>query len=169
MPVTRSMAASLAIVTLAAPMTLAQQADDIVADPERGKIVYRSVAYCGNCHGWPGDGITGILLQAPRGANLRESKLDTQALIEVIKCGLPGTEMPYHSTTAYRDGSCYGMEMSDFAPGNKPIRGKTFRDKDIVNLVAYLQTKMIGLGKPTVEECADFFDNPAASACGRFK
>lgn len=166
---TRAVAVSLALVTLTTPMTMAQQANDLVGDPERGKVVYRSIGYCGNCHGWPGDGLTGTMLQAPAAPSLRETKLNTEALFEVIKCGLPGTPMPYHGRTAYRDGSCNGMAMSNFAPENKPRRGKTFGEKDIVNLVAYLETSVIGLGNPTFEECAEFFDDPDASACRRLR
>lgn len=174
MPLTRAVAMSLAavtlgLVTLAAPMTRAQQAGDLVGDPERGKIVFRRVGKCVDCHGWAADGKTGIKLQAPAGANLRETKLDKAALIETIKCGRPGTPMPYHGRAAYRDDRCYGMVMSDFAPGTEPIRGKTFSDKDIANVVAYLQTDVIGLGEPTYAECADFFDNPAAWACRSLK
>jgi len=169
MPLTRAVAVSLALVTLAAPMTRAQQAMTMVGDPERGKIVYRSVGLCTTCHGWPADGKSGVHLRAPPGSNLRETTLDKEGLIEVVTCGLPGTPMPYHGRTAYRDDACYGMVMSDFDPGSKPIRGKTFGDKDVANVVAYLQTRVIGLGKPTFEECADFFDNPAAKACSRLK
>ena len=155
-------AVTLALVTLAAPMARAQQAGDLVGDPERGKIVFRSVGGCMDCHGWAGDGKTGLKLQAPAGPNLRETKLDTAALIETIKCGRPGTPMPYHDRAAYRDDRCYGMVMSDFAPDTQPKRGKTLSDQDIANVVAYLQTHVIGHGEPTYAECADFFDNPAA-------
>lgn len=161
--------ASMAIFAFAAPVALAQQADELVGDPERGKVVYRSVGYCVNCHGWAGDGGTGTKLQAPIGPNLRETELDTEALIEVIGCGIPGTPMPYHDRAAYRDGRCYGMELSDFAEGTAPTRGKTFSDTDVINLVTYLETEVIGLGEPTYEECAEFYDNPDAAACRRLK
>lgn len=169
MPMTHAVAVSLALVTLTTPMAMAQQEDDMIADPDRGKVVYREVGYCGNCHGWPGDGLTGTMLQAPAAPSLRMSDLDTEALYEIIKCGLPGTPMPYHGRTAYRDDSCDGMALSDFAPENKPRRGKTFSDKDIANVVAYLEADVIGRGEPTFEECADFFEDPDASACRRFK
>lgn len=174
MRLTRALAVSLAALTLAlvmliAPMARAQQAMDLVGDPKRGKIVFRSVGFCMNCHGWAADGKTGVGWRAPAGANLRETKLDKAALIETIKCGRPGTPMPYHDREAYRDDRCYGMVMSDFAPGRQPIRGKTFSDQDLANVVAYLQTHVIGLGKPTFEECVDFFDNPSAKACDTLK
>ncbi len=169
MPVTLDLtfafAVSLFLVTLTSPMTRAQQVIELVGDPQRGKIVFRSLGGCVNCHGWAADGKTGVNLRAPTGSNLRETALDTEILTEIIKCGLPGTPMPYHGRTAYRDDRCNEMLMSDFAPGSEPTRGKTFSDQNIANVVAYLQTQVIGLGEPTYTECADFFDNPAARAC----
>jgi len=170
MPMSRAVTVLFAAVTLVltmmvASMAPAQQAIEHNGDPERGKIVFRSVGNCVNCHGWAADGISGVNLRAPTGSNLRETTLDTERLTEVIKCGLLGTAMPYHDRAAYRDDRCYGMVMSDFVSGGEPMRGKTFRDNDIANVVAYLQTHVIGLGEPTYAECAEFFDNPAARAC----
>ena len=155
----------LAFVTLAASAVHAEQADDQLGDPERGRIIFRSVGYCVSCHGWPGDGKTGTNLQAPVGPNLRQTELDAAALIEVIGCGRPGSSMPYHDRAAYRDGRCFEMNLSDFAPGSAPVPGKTFSDRDVANVVAYLQTYVIGLGEPTYVECAEFYNNPAAHAC----
>lgn len=155
----------LALTALAAPPLHAQDTDADVGDPERGRIVYRSVGYCGNCHGWAGDGKSGTNLQAPVGPNLRETPLDTAALIEVIGCGRPGTPMPYHDRAAYRDGRCFGMDLDDFAPGAEPVRGKTFSDRDVANVVAYLEAHVIGRGEPTFEDCTAFYDNPSARAC----
>lgn len=153
------------LATLAATMTRAQDAADPVGDPERGRVVYRSVGYCTNCHGWAGDGKSGTNLQAPVGPNLRETGLDTAGLIEVIGCGRPGTPMPYHDRAAYRDGRCFGMTLQDFSPGSEPRRGKTFSDRDVANVVAFLETYMIGRGEPTLAECTEFYDNPSAAAC----
>ena len=142
----------------------------LIGDPERGKIVFQKVGICVNCHGWAGDGQAGRNpLARAGGANLRETQLDTDGLTEVIKCGLPGTKMPYHEAAAYRDDRCYGMVMTDFEPGGEPMRGKTFRDKDVANLVAYMQQHMIGLGKPTYEECAHYYGASAAKSCGYLK
>lgn len=162
-------AVTLLLLTLAAPMARAQQAADAVGDPERGKIIFRKPALCMNCHGWAADGKTGVNLRSPAGSNLRETTLDAAALTEVIRCGRPGTPMPYHDRSAYRDDRCYGLVMSDFDPGNKPDRGKSLSDEEIADLVAYLETRVKGLGKPTFEECVDFFDNPAAKACAPLK
>lgn len=149
------------LLTLAAPIVKAQEPPDL----ERGKKIFRSVGECMTCHGWPADGKTGVHLRAPTGSNLRESALDKDGLFEVIRCGILGTPMPYHGRGAYRDQSCYGMALSDFEDGGKPVRGKTFNDDDIENVVAYLQAHVIGKGSPTLEECVEFFEDPAAKAC----
>lgn len=159
----------LALVTLAAPAVRAQENGTQLGDPERGRVVYRSVGYCVNCHGWPGDGSSGTNLQAPVGPNLRETLLDTEALIEVIGCGRPNSPMPYHDRAAYRDGRCFGMALSDFEAGTAPVRGKTFSDRDVANVVAYLQEYVIGRGEPTFEECVEFYDNPSAHACSSLR
>jgi cytochrome c553 len=165
MTFSRAAAVSLVVLTLAAPFARAEQSPD----PERGKIVFRTVGGCVNCHGWAADGKTGVNLRSPPGSSLRESVLDLDGLIEVIACGRPGTAMPYHDKGAYRDDRCYGLVISDFEPDDAPTRGKTLRDDDIASLAAYLQTRVIGLGAPTVAECAEFFDNPAAQACVNLK
>ena len=170
MPPSRDLTAPLAILTLAfatlaATMLWAQESSEPVGDADRGRVVYRSVGYCVNCHGWAGDGKSGTNLQAPIGPNLRLTGLDTAALIETIGCGRPGTPMPYHDRAAYRDGRCFGMDLDDFADGTAPVRGRTFSDRDVANVVAYLQTHMIGLGEPTLAECAEFYGNPSAAAC----
>jgi hypothetical protein len=142
----------------------------LVGDPDRGKIVFQRIGYCVSCHGWAGDGQAGRNPMAHAdGANLRETLLDTDGLTEVVKCGLPGTRMPYHEAAAYRDDRCYGMVLADFDAGSEPVRGKTFRDKDVANLVAYLETHMIGLGDPTYEECADYYGTSVDKACNYLK
>lgn len=76
-----------------------------------------------------------------------------------------GHQDPLHEAAAYRDDRCYGMVMADYDPGEAPIRGKTFRNQDAANVIAYLQTRMIGLGKPTYDQCADYYGTSADKAC----
>lgn len=159
---------TLALGALAAPMTRAQQASDLVGDPERGRTVYQSVGYCVNCHGWAGDGKAGIRLQAPAGPNLRETELDTAALIETVECGRPGTPMPYHDRSAYRDDHCYGLTAEDLGD-DIPPRGRTLRPADAKNVVAYLQVAIIGHGEPNYEECAAYYGDRAERACSYLK
>ena len=123
-----------------------------------------------NCHGWPGDGVSGRNPRSPAaGANLRESGLDAQGLYDVIRCGLPGTQMPYHDQASYKDDRCFGMLLADYDAAGAPIKGKTMREAQMVDLIAYLQKYMIGKGKPTYEECALYFETSAEKACSYLK
>lgn len=165
----RVAAVFVAFVALAVPMSWAQQLPDLVGDVERGRVVFLTIGGCVNCHGWPGDGRTGLDMRSPTGASLRESQLDKAGLTEVISCGRPASQMPYHNRAAYRDARCYGMLMADFGPDTAPNRGKLLREQDIANVVAFLQAKVLGRGLPTFEECIDVFANPAAAACKLLK
>lgn len=139
-------------------------------DPEKGKRIYQRVGICVNCHGWAGDGQSGRNpLSHAAGANLRETKLDSQGLYDTIRCGIPGTQMPYHDSVSYRDDRCFGMVMSDFDEGRRPIKGKTFREKQMVDLIAYLQKYIIGHGKPTYDECVLYFGTSADKSCSSLK
>lgn len=139
-------------------------------DADKGKQVYQRVGVCVNCHGWAGDGQSGRNpMSHAAAANLRDTKLDAQGLYDVIRCGIPGTKMPYHDRQAYKDDRCHGLLMSDFEPDQAPIIGKTFREKQMVDLVAYLQKYMVGLGKPTYDECALYFEASADKACAYIK
>ena len=123
-----------------------------------------------NCHGWAGDGHSGSNpLSHAAGANLRETKLDAQGLYDTIRCGIPGTQMPYHDSASYRDDRCFGLLTADFTEGQQPRKGLTFRERQMVDLIAYLQTYMIGLGKPTHDECVLYFDTSADKACAYLK
>jgi mono/diheme cytochrome c family protein len=138
-------------------------------DIARGKVVFERTANCLNCHGWPGDGVTGKNPRSPGlAANLRETQLDTDTMIQVVSCGIPGSQMPYHDAEAYKDKRCYDTLLSDYEPGKQPIIGHTVRNQDIINVVAYVQQKIKGRGKPTKAECEEFF-KPGASACKNFQ
>jgi hypothetical protein len=139
-------------------------------DAEKGKQVYQRAGLCATCHGWPADGQTGRNPMA-RGAaaNLRETQLDQQGLYDVIRCGLPGTTMPYHDTVSYRDDRCHGLLFSDFDASTRPVKGKSLSERQMVDLVAYLEKYVVGLGKPTYEECALYFDTSADKSCASLK
>lgn len=140
-------------------------------DPERGKAVFTRVGRCVECHGWGGDG-TGSNPRSPgKAANLRETQLDAQTLHDIIACGVPGTPMPYHVSTAYTDPEvCYGMTKADFAEGEQPAKGKTFRDNDVWNVVAYIEQhfKPLAGTKPGLAECEAFFE-PGSRNCAGLK
>jgi len=157
---------ALLCLSSAALAAFVAQPDFTQGDAGRGKRVYQRVGVCVNCHGWAGDGQSGINpMVHSAGANLRETQLDAQGLYDVIRCGIPGTQMPYHDQASYKDDRCNGLLLSDFAADEQPIKGKTFRDTQMVDLIAYLETYVVGHGKPTYEECALYFDTAADRAC----
>lgn len=139
-------------------------------DAEKGKRVYQRIGGCVNCHGWPGDGLSGLNpMVHVAGANLRQTQLDAQGLFDTIRCGVPGTQMPYHDQGSYKDDRCNGMLMSDFAADQQPVRGKTFSEDQTVDLIAYLEKYVIGHGKPTYEECVLYFETSADKSCAYLK
>ena len=139
-------------------------------DPEKGRTVYQRLGICANCHGWAGDGEAGRNpLSHAVGANLRETKLDQQGLYDIIRCGVPGTQMPYHDQVSYKDDRCFGVTMKDFAAGAAPNRGKTMREAQMVDLIAYLEKYTLGHGKPTYEECALYYGTSADKSCAYIK
>lgn len=153
--------AILAILALATLPAVAQEAEEPPYDPAQydvanGKDVFQNQAVCLQCHGWDGAG-RGANPRAPLGPNLRETTLDHVLLREVIACGRPDTEMPYHDAQAYSDGRCYGLTMADFEEGDTPSRGKTITDEEIDDLVAYLVAEVVGKGETTLAECEAFF------------
>src|ERR1700726_95867 len=71
------------------------------ADIALGKRLYQAKATCGFCHGWSGDG-AGDPLSEGKAANLRETKLDHDQLVETVRCGVPGgTAMPHFDKFAW--------------------------------------------------------------------
>ena len=144
--------------------------DFSTGDPEKGKVGFQKIGVCVDCHIWAGDSLTGRNPRSPAvGANLRATKLDQQGLYDVIRCGLPGTQMPYHDQTSYKDDRCYGLKMTDYDPVGASIKGHTLRDFQIVDIVAYLEKYMVGHGKPTYDECALYFDASVDTACSYLK
>ena len=59
--------------------------------------------------------------------------------------------------------------MKDFAQGAEPVRGKTMREAQMVDLIAYLEKYMIGHGAPNYKECALYFGASAEKSCTSFK
>jgi mono/diheme cytochrome c family protein len=86
----------------------AAQAQDV----SFGQRLFRDKADCQFCHGIDGDG-RGDPRSPGRAANLHQTRLDREQLIEVIACGRPGTEMPHFDKFAYEDTDCYGLKGKD--------------------------------------------------------
>jgi hypothetical protein len=78
-------------------------------DGSFGERLFHDKADCQFCNGINGDG-RGDARSPGRAANLHETRLNREQLIEVIACGRPGTEMPHFDKYAYEDTDCYGLK-----------------------------------------------------------
>src|SRR5215468_455842 len=67
---------------------------------EFGKEIFKSKAVCQYCHKWDASGDQGY---GGNALSLRVTQLTPEQLTEVVKCGRPGTGMPYHDRFAYTD------------------------------------------------------------------
>jgi mono/diheme cytochrome c family protein len=128
-----------------------------------GKAVYVE-ANCVGCHKWHGQGGGGY---GGAALSLRETTLERDDLIEVIRCGRPGTGMPFHLRTAWKSTECYGMEAADIGADMPPTAAKFLRDHQIEAVADYVIENLQGHGEPTREECAAFWGDNARE-CSRF-
>ena len=147
--------AILAALVLALVTPLAAQTS---ADIGLGKRLYQEKATCGFCHGWAGDG-AGDPLSEGKAANLRETKLDHDQLVETIRCGVPGgTAMPHFDKFAWTKGEeCFGMTEADVGDKKPPNPTAGLQKREIEAIVAYLEAKIVGKGPPTVADCEEYF------------
>jgi mono/diheme cytochrome c family protein len=123
-----------------------------------GKRLYQEKATCGFCHGWSGNG-AGDPQSPGKAANLRETKLDHDQLVETIRCGVPGgMAMPHFDKFAWTKGEeCFGMTEDDVGDKKPPAPTAQLQKREIEAIVAYLEAKVIDKGPPTVADCEDYF------------
>lgn len=148
-----------------APLAILAPSDGAAAPPpnaDPGRIVYEKVN-CVGCHKWHGGGGGGY---GGAALSLRETALDRAQLVEIVRCGRPGTGMPYFDREAYRRAECYGgMTLDGLAPGDVPRTPVAFlRPEEIDAVVAYVQTAIQGKGEVTKEDCLAYW-GPGAREC----
>lgn len=116
-------------------------------------------ANCLGCHKWHGDGGPGY---GGAAISLRATQLSRDELITVIRCGRPGTNMPYFDRKAYTDDRCYGMTFGDFsdADGNRPLQGKKYLNDRQVQAVADFVIAELQGKEITRAYCEKFFSGP---------
>jgi len=116
-------------------------------------------ANCLGCHKWHGGGGPGY---GGAAISLRKTTLDRDQLITVIKCGRPGTNMPYFDRKAYKKNDCYGLTFEDFADdeNNRPLQGKKYlNDRQVGAVVDFIISDI--QGKPiTKAYCEKYFGGP---------
>jgi len=162
----RSAPAGVLLVLFSGSVAWAQAADP--SDIAEGGRLFRQKANCQACHGWAGDGRK-MDTQMPDGANLRETTLDRQNLIMIIKCGRPGTGMPAFDRLAYSDARCYGMRQADLKSRglSLPDPPATLQPREVELLADFLFAKIIGKGPMNRAKCREYW-GAEVEACGEF-
>jgi hypothetical protein len=155
-PLSAGILAVAACLLASAPPARAQSADP--ADIAAGMRLFHQQAHCQACHGWAGDGRK-MDNQMPDGADLRASTLDRQTVIQTIKCGRPGTDMPAFDKFAYSDGRCFGLKQADLAARQLDMFDPpaTLAPNEVGELADFLMAKVIGKGQLTHAKCIEFW------------
>jgi mono/diheme cytochrome c family protein len=152
---------------LAASVVLAAAPAAAQDDFAYGRRLFLEKAECSFCHGWAGDG-AGHPQSPGAAANLRKSRLDRDALIMTIGCGIPGTAMPHFDEAAYSDKRCYGMTEAELGPRTPALPPSTTLQRREIEVIAdYLLAKVIGRGEITREECREVLGSRDQS-CGEY-
>lgn len=152
---------SLAVLWVSAMTPAPAAAQDV----DLGKQVYEK-ANCVGCHKWHGGGGGGY---GGAALSLRETQLDRDLLIEVIRCGRPATGMPYHDRNAYEKADCFGgMTKADLGADFPPKAATFLRTEEIEAVVFYVAVRLQGQGAPTKEDCMAFWGE-AARQCASMR
>jgi len=121
---------------------------------EFGKEIFKSKAVCQYCHKWDASGDQGY---GGNALSLRATHLTPEQLTEVVKCGRPGTGMPYHDRFAYTDKRCYGHTREEMGTDMPPAGNDFLSQREVDAVVKYLFVKAVGRGPATYEDCVDFW------------
>jgi len=154
----RSTAAVIAFLLLAAVISSPAAAQTPTAEEARllefGKEIFKSKAVCQYCHKWDASGDQGY---GGNALSLRATHLRPELLTEVVKCGRPGTGMPYHDRFAYTDKRCYGHTREEMGKDVPPAGNDFLSQREVDAVVKYLFAKAVGRGPATYVDCIDFW------------
>ena len=116
-------------------------------------------ANCMGCHKWHGDGGPGY---GGAAISLRRTQLSRDEILTVIRCGRPGTNMPYFDKRAYDSMACYGFSHDDFseASDTRPLIGKKFLNERQLNAVADFIVAELKDKPVTKDYCEKYFGGP---------
>jgi mono/diheme cytochrome c family protein len=134
------------------------RAQDVSAEDARviahGKDIFKTKATCQFCHKWDGGGDQGY---GGNALSLRATKLTPAQVAETVKCGRPGTGMPFHDERAYTDKRCYGVTRAELGNDIPPQPNAFLNSDEIDAVVKYLFAKVVGRGPSTYDECVEFW------------
>ena len=123
-------------------------------DFKYGVTVYKKTN-CMGCHSWHGKGGGGY----GAGVSLRTTELDRESIVEIIKCGKPGSGMPYFYRKSYIKEKCYDTLLEDYEGEDiRPISSKKFiNDRQIQALADFIIINFKNK-KLTKDYCEKFFE-----------
>ena len=130
-----------------------------------GKEVFKTKATCQFCHRWDGNGDQGY---GGLALSLRKTELTHDQLVETIRCGRPGTGMPYHDQFAYTDKRCYDSTKADMGDQMPPRAVEALAPREIDAIAIFLEARVKGQGPATLADC-EFFFGPGTKECDQFK
>ncbi len=129
-------------------------AENLSHDFKYGLSVYKK-GNCMGCHSWDGKGGGGY--GGGAGVSLRKSDLTYDEIVNIVKCGRPGTGMPYFFKASYLKEKCYDTDISDYNENFRPISSKTYLNMRQIKAVSAF-VKNILIGKSLDKNyCENFF------------
>lgn len=121
-----------------------------------GKKLFIGKANCVFCHGWAADG-RGNERASVGAPSLRTTVMERESIDEIIRCGRLGTGMPFHDRFAYTDERCFGITREEAGLDIPPASDKGLQKREVKALLDYLEARIIGRPRVTVEECVEFW------------
>ncbi len=125
---------------------------------KEGIAIYKK-ANCSSCHFWHADGGNS---HGGAAASLRSTNLSHKELLSVIKCGRPGTNMPYFYRYSKKDLDCKYLDNLD----KVVLRGaRLLNENEIKSLTKFIYDEI--KSKPiTKKYCLEFFTTK--DACNKY-
>ena len=128
-----------------------------------GLNVYKK-GNCMGCHSWHGKGGGGY----GAGVSLRNMNLTLNEIVNVIKCGRPGTGMPYFLRKAYKEEKCYDTTFEDYDDSYRPVSSKRFLSPKQIEAVSIFVKEVLHNRKLNKNYC-EFFYEKGSKVCLNLK
>ena len=136
--------------------TLSYYKHNLAMDLEKhtyGLNVYKK-GNCMGCHSWHGKGGGGY----GAGVSLRNMNLTLDEIKNVIKCGRPGTGMPYFLRKSYKEEKCYDTTFEDYDGSYRPISSKKFLNPRQIEAVSIFVNEVLQDKELNKDYCEFFFE-----------
>ena len=124
-----------------------------------GLNVYKK-GNCMGCHSWHGKGGGGY----GAGVSLRKMNLTLDEIKNVIKCGRPGTGMPYFLRKAYKEEKCYDTTFKDYDDSYRPVSSKKFLSSKQIEAVSIFVKEVLH-DKELDKSYCEFFYEKGSKVC----